>query len=228
MNNYFFLFYSLLPSLIGFIIILIFILTLLLNINEHNYLKKLKKKLNEFDIDLSFDRKSSVFRNLNNQFQTLNQSTSNGFLVTGLINSNYFEYYEVKHLFKSYSFVTIEADTYKPNFSQILIKKQKNIKNKNDFDLEWNDFNITFDNRFKNPKQALEVVTPTFMEKLFGLANKYKEIRFEYFETTDFQKHTLALIIYPKLTSRNKKLVQRDTDKIIELVKDLIILKNNI
>jgi len=191
------------------------------------------KKLNQLIVEEKFNFMKNNIENLNfknefNNFQTIKNGKIKGYFISGLINKNYFDYREINSWFRRYSIIIIDADSYKPNFNQILIKRQRGLKKKQDFDLEWNDFNTTFDNRFKDPRQALEIVTPTFMENLFDLSKKYKELKFEYFETSNYQKNIFAIILYPAIFSRKRKNIEKEIINLKMTIKSLISLKESI
>jgi hypothetical protein len=214
--------------LMGIILISFFVISVINFIRYQIYLKKLKKHVEESGLDFVINRKNSFFKNQFNKFQTIQQGSINRYIINGIIQGNYFEYREIFSWFKNYSIITIDADTYKPSFSQILIKRQKGLKKQKDFDLEWNDFNTTFDNRFKNPRQALEIVTPTFMEKLFDLSKYYNELKFEYFETSEYQKHTFAVIFRPVIFSGKKGKIENEIIRLKKSVEILLVLKESV
>lgn len=222
------IYYMILPELTGIILTAFFVISAISLIRYQIYLKKLSQITKELNLDFLTNRSNSIFRNQFNKFQTIQQGSIGSYIISGTIQGNYFEYYQIISWFKTYSIITIDADTYEPNFSQILIKRQKGLKKRNDFDLEWNDFNTTFDNRFKNPRQALEIVTPTFMEKLFDLSKDYKELKFEYFETTEYQKHTFAVIFNPTIFSRDRNKIKEEVIKLKKSIETLILLKESV
>lgn len=222
------IYYMILPELTGLILISFFAILAINLIRHQRYLKKLRQSVNESNLDFVTDRRNSIFKNQFNEFQTIRQGQIGSYVISGTIQGNYFEYYEISSSFKNYSIITIDADTYEPNFSQILIRHQKGLKKRKDFDLEWNDFNTIFDNSFKNPKQALEIVTPTFMERLFDLSKGHKELKFEYFETPEYQKHTFAVIFRPPIFSKDRKKIKDEIIKLKKSVEALMLLKESV
>jgi hypothetical protein len=195
---------------------------------RQKYLKRLGCFVEEMGFNFSTDRKDAVFRNQYNKFQSIQENQIGDYFISGIVQGNYFEYYEINSWFKKYSTITIDADRYQKNFEHILIKRQWGLRKQKDIDLEWNDFNAVFDNRFNEPRQALEIVTPTFMEKLFAISRECKEIKFEYFETPEYQKHTFVIIFRPALFSKNKEGFEGEILKLKKAVEMLISLKESV
>ncbi len=193
---------------------------LFINSKRNKFLKSLQHASSKKELTIHLFQTNLIAKNLYHQFQTLNSLFyfRDNFYIEGVIKGNSFEYYELYSLFKRYGVMVIDADNYKPKFSNILIKKHQVGKQNGDFSLEWNDFNLMFDSRSKNPKEALEIVTPAFMENIFRICKKYKEVKFEYFETKDLQKNTLAFLANPACVS-----FKADTEIVIKNIECLAL-----
>ena len=134
------------------------------------------------------------------KFKKIKYCFIDSFAIAGVYKDNSFSYYQLRSYFcLGHTFSVIFLDTekkYEKNFSNIEIKPQKSISLGKDHDLEWNQFNRYFINKFDNPRQALEVVSPTFMQQLVRIKEKYQNIYVEYFESSEYQKN--CLVIYKK------------------------------
>ena len=150
--------------------------------------------------------------------------------IYGTHRSHEIEYFQMDNFSGKYSVVLTRMEKYQPNFGHIHIRPDSVLSLYPDYDLEWNDFNKIFDNKFKNPRQALEVLSPTFMEELVALRNTYHEIEIEYFEDKNYHTHTLAVIVRGYLIeiSDSEREVQESVEKIMTLLDNVITLKESI
>jgi len=132
------------------------------------------------------------------------------FTIAGSYNGHQVQFFQIRRWFKKYSVAMLVVDRYVPNFRHIHITTQTILDIGADHDLEWIEFNQNFKNKFEDPREAREVLTPTFMESLVSLKKKYGAIDIEYFADENYQIHALVVLrkgyIFKKIKLENKEL----------------------
>lgn len=139
-----------------------------------------------------------------------------------------FSLYMLRKAGVSVSLLIVDALDYKPHFSKISIRRASALDPGKDHDTEWNDFNLFFDNEFKDPSQALEIVTPDFMSALVALKQKYGGIEFEYFGHAGYQKNFIALFVSEAIFSPETSTIEVDLKKLNELVTEITTIRNEL
>jgi hypothetical protein len=158
-------------------------------------------------------------------FKTI-KAPNMAFLLTGIFGGQRVDYVQIYGI-KEHSIAMIDNDKYDMGFTYIYLGQDFRSKKKR-YRLEWDDFNKKFKGFYDDPRQALEMVSPTFMEKLMELSKKYKGVSVEYFESKEYQKNCLALII-PKLVFPLK--MKKGNEYMAEFnnfINDAIALKKSI
>lgn len=222
---------SLTSVMIGIIISpLIFIIIRYQSKKIEKFDQLIKKKLIKNNFNYSTDFKKENIVHYNN-FKTIKNFRINHFSITGNYLNNGFNYFQINNFFKKYSVLLISLDYYNPKFDHIHITPQTILKITQDYDLEWIDFNKSFTNNLKNPKQALEILTPTFMETLMYLKKEYGSIDIECFEEKNYQTNTIAILkrghIFPVILHKENE-IEKYINNFIFFLNGAIKLKNNI
>src|SRR3989344_5594813 len=154
---------------------------------------KTEKLISKRDLTFSYDNQESLAHYQN--FKTFNNSSPQSYSIRGSIDNTKVEYLQIRKFLTPYSVTMITIDRYELGFKHIHITP-KNILSiiKSGSDLEWPDYNKLFLNTLKNPSQAREVLTPTFMEALVAMQKKYSSFDVEYFEDPEYQIHALIVL----------------------------------
>ena len=125
----------------------------------------------------------------------------------------------------------ITMNKYEPLFDHIHIFPRTVLSGKSGFDLEWIEFNEKYVSKLENPRQALEVISPTFMETMVDIKNEYGEIEIEYFEDTNYQVNMLVLAkpgyIFD-VSKDNEVELKQDMSKLKVFIEKALELKNSI
>ncbi len=148
-------------------------------------------------------------------------------IISGKIKDSGFIFFEGKKSFRKYSCVIVDAGRYEIDFDSIVIKKESVFHTSEDFDLEWIQFNDTFHSDLENPRQALEVISPTFMEQLKRFHDTYDEIVFEYFEEPSYFSHHILCMIPGYIFSSTEDVTQA-FEKIEKLAEHAVDLQESI
>lgn len=194
---------------------------------QRTYLADAKEHLEPNHVRVDFSVEKSFFKT-HVPLKLLQLFRMESIYIVGQYEGLTYEFMQCWRGRKRYSLILIDDPTHRPNFSHILIKKQKGVKHRKDVDLEWNDFNLKLDNRLTNPQQALELLSPTFMERLFDLLNKYNELRFEYYELPELQKNVFACMTREYALDWNRTFEPSHIDNLHTRAKDTVSLIRSI
>jgi hypothetical protein len=164
------------------------------------------------------------------KFRFIKRRLLGPFEILGSFNGEEIRFFQMG-LIKPYSVVMITMDRYKSNFDHIKIVPNTLLNIEKGFSLEWIEFNKKFISKLENPRQALEVLSPTFMETLVDMKEKYKEIEIECFEDKNYQTNVLV-IVHPghifSLSQIRPEIVNNGVQNFLDFVKIAINLKESI
>jgi len=114
-------------------------------------------------------------------FKTISTCKVEPYSIIGSIDHTGIRFLQMHKLFRRYSVAMITIDRYELGFKHIHITPKTNLNLQSDHELEWIEYNKAFINTLENPRQAREVLTPTFMEALVAMQKKYSSFDVEYF-----------------------------------------------
>ena len=164
-------------------------------------------------------------------FPLIEENKKDHFLITGNLNGEGFLFFQTTTP-RPYSVLVLDAEKYEPKFASIQIEPQTLFNFGKDYQLEWGEFNRAFINKFDDPQQALEVVTPTFMESLATLRDTYGHVSIKYYSNDDYQKESLIIAtkgrMFPVMQIRNDDELQLCFKKFLDFVKNGISLIESI
>ncbi len=180
--------------LLVFVVIIFFIFSFWRNKKKNNLGEAIKKILNNSQYKFNY------IKEINNELANykklplIRKSFLGNFIINGIYKGENFTYFQVFSNLQQYSVLIFDAEKYDPKFDFIHITPQTILNFGTDYDLEWIKFNKNFINKFDDPREALEVVTPYFMDLLVDLKNKYGFVEIQYFTDNNYQKESLILI----------------------------------
>ena len=164
-------------------------------------------------------------------FKQIKKYNLNHFTIYGTYKDNEIRFFQMGNYNAKFSVAMITMDKYAPEFDHILILPKTVLTFGKGYNLEWVDFNKKYLSKLDNPKEALNVLSPTFMETLVDLKNKYGKIEIEYFEDKDYQSNSLIVVkeghIFDVFKYREDR-APNDIKVLNDFLDDVVKLKSSI